>query len=339
MKAFTLLAILLASPAHAAGDEFMNFVLQTQQTTGVVWSMPVAPQGEAPSRLSLEPGGALFQLWTIEQASAKDYLLDQKLVGAYLPSAAISIATLDPYSTIPRTRADQPFTVTVNVSGLLSGTGLPDAATRVLLEHHLAPYASGQSSVAAAQAISGSPESSASLSNNGNTVLVFPATSLKVADPTRARGEEHFVVHALGDGSAAQTQLAGAFVQIWPVASGTIAGVEQGDRIRYNAPQLTVTLTDLYPRSNTWLQVYPGTERLDTQGTPLEGSVLVLDQDRGDSRLLTVSDYDTVLPEDGTYTLELLTETPFGIDRLDHVTFVVDRKLEIRAQLGGIEGN
>jgi hypothetical protein len=35
--------------------------------------------------------------------------------------------------------------------------------------------------------------------------------------------------------------------------------------------------------------------------------------------------------------MELLTETPFGIDRLHHVTFVVDRKLEIRAQLGGVD--
>ena len=69
----------------------------------------------------------------------------------------------------------------------------------------------------------------------------------------------------------------------------------------------------------------------------MEGSILILDQDRSDSRLLTVSDYDSIMPEDGTYTVELLTQTPFGIDRLDHVTFIVDRKLEIRAQLGGID--
>jgi hypothetical protein len=145
------------------------------------------------------------------------------------------------------------------------------------------------------------------------------------------------VIHALGDGTIPQARLASAHVQVWPVASGKIEGIAEGDRVRFHAPSLTVSLTDLYPRSNTWLQVYEGTPRLDTRGTRVPGSVLVLDQDRGDNRLLNVTNYDTVLPEDGTYTLELLTETPFGIDRLDHVTFVVDRKLEIRAQLGGIE--
>jgi hypothetical protein len=322
---------------HAAGEDFVNFVRQHQKTTGVVWSMPVQAEGEAPSQLPLEEGGALFQLWTIDQSNARDFLLDQKLVGAYLPSASITIKTLDPYSIVPRTRADQPFSVTVNGAGLLAGTDLPEAATRVLLEHHTAAYDAEKTAIPAAKAISGTPLSSAYLGTNGSTTLTFPVTNLQAADPTTASGEEHFVVHALGDESAAQTQLATARVEVWPVASGKIEGITEGDRVRFHAPAITVSLTDLYPRSNTWLQVYQGTPRLDTVGTKVTGSVLVLDQDRGADRLLTVSDYDTALPEDGTYTIELLTETPFGIDRLDHITFIVDRKMEIRAQLGGLD--
>lgn len=337
MKTYLLLGTLLCSHAHAAGEGFVNFIRQQQKTTGVVWSMPVVPVGNGPSQLPLEQDGALFQLWTIEQATVKDYLLDQKLVGAYLPSAAISIRTLDPYSTVPRTRADQPFTVTYNVSGLLSGTGLPEASTRVLLEHHLANYKGEQKSIPAAQAISGSPFTSGYLAANGTTSQSFTVTNLKAADPTLATGEEHFVIHALGDDSAQQTQLATAYVQVWPVASGAIQGIAQGERVRFHAPALTVTLNDLYPRSNTWVQVYKGEPKLNTAGTQVTGSVLVLDQDRSDSRVLTVSDYDTALTDDGTYTMELLTETPFGIDRLHYLTFVVDRKLEIRAQLGGFD--
>jgi hypothetical protein len=337
MKTYLLLGTLLCSHAHAAGEGFVNFIRQQQKTTGVVWSMPVVPVGNGPSQLPLEQDGALFQLWTIEQATAKDHLLDQKLVGAYLPSAAISIRTLDPYSAVPRTRADQPFTVTFNVSGLLSGAGLPEASTRVLLEHHIANYKGAQKSIPAAQALSGTPLSSSYLIANGTSEQTFAVTNLKAADATLATGEEHFVIHALGDDSAEQTQLATAHVQVWPVASGTIQGIAPGERVRFHAPALTVNLNDLYPRSNTWIQVYKGGPQLNTAGTQVTGSVLILDQDRSDSRMLTVSDYDTALTDDGTYTMELLTETPFGIDRLHHVTFVVDRKLEIRAQLGGVD--
>lgn len=337
MKTLLFIAPLLLAQALAQGEGYVNFIRQQQKTTGVVWSMPVDPKGAGPSQLPLEQDGALFQLWTIEQATAKDHLLDQKLVGAYLPSASISIRTLDPYTGVPRTRADQPFTVILNVSGLLNGTGLPEASTKVLLEHHLANYNGGQKSVPAAKAISGTPHSSTYLSSNGTTTLQFPVTNLKASDPTTAEGEEHFVIHALADQGAGQTQLATAHVQVWPVASGTIGGLRDNEKVRFHAPNLTVSLTDLYPRSNTWLQIYPGAARVGTIGSPVEGSILILDQDRSDSRLLTVSDYDAVMTEDGTYTIELLTQTPFGIDRLDHVTFVVDRKLEIRAQLGGID--
>lgn len=338
MKTYLLLGTLLCSHAHAAGEGFVNFIRQQQKSTGVVWSMPVVPVGNGPSQLPLEKDGALFQLWTIEQATAKDYLLDQKLVGAYLPSASITIQTLDPYSAVPRTRADQPFTVTYNVSGLLSGAGLPEASTRVLVEHHLANYTADTKSIPAAEAISGTPTSRSFLSANGTTAQNFAVTNLQSADPTQASGEEHFVIHALGGDGVEQTQLATAHVQVWPVASGTIQGIAPGERVRFHAPALTVTLTDLYPRSNTWVQVYKGQPQLNTAGTQVTGSVLVLDQDRSDSRVLTVSDYDTALTEDGTYTMELLTETPFGIDRLHHITFNVDRKLEIRAQLGSIDG-
>jgi hypothetical protein len=333
-----LFGVILCSQLHAAGEDYVNFIRQHQKTTGVVWSMPVQPEGEAPSQFPIEEGGALFQLWTIHQATTQDFLLDQKLVGAYLPSASIAIETLDPYSVVPRTRADQPFTVSVNIAGLRGVTGLPEEAPRVLLEHHTAGYTSGQTTLPAAGVISGTPLSSAYIGINGTTTLIFPVTNLIAADPTKAAGEEHFVVHSPGDGTDPQTQLATAHVEVWPVASGKIEGIAEGDRVRFHAPAITVSLTDLYPRSNTWLQVYPGNPRLDTVGTKVSGSMLVLDQNRGVDRLLTVSDYDTVLPEDGTYTLELLTETPFGIDRLHHVTFVVDRKLEIRAQLNSSEG-
>jgi hypothetical protein len=150
-------------------------------------------------------------------------------------------------------------------------------------------------------------------------------------------GEEHFVIHALADGTVTQSQIASANVQVWAVATGKISGIETGDKIRSKAPQLTVVMNDLYPRSGTYLQAYKG-----PVGTALNRVLLaskVLDQSTSASETLTVSDYDSAFPEDGTYTIELVTETPFGTERLDHVTFTVNRTLVVRGLLGSVESN
>lgn len=338
MKMHLLLGALLCSRLLAAGEGYVNFVRQTQQNTGVVYSVNVSPTGNAASQGLLETGGALFQLWTVEQATTKDTLLDQKLVGAYLPAATVSISTQDPYPTVPRTRADKPFTVSVNVSGLVtSGSNLPDAAKRVLLEQHVKNYTASKTSYTLSEATSGTPKASSSIYANGATKLNFATTSLTGADPTKVSGEEWFVVHALADGSVAQSQIASGKVQVWPVASGSIAGIANGAVLRAKAPQLTLTMTDLYPRSDTYLQVYEGEAKLNTVGKQVEGSVLVLDQSKSDSRVIQLPDYESAFTKDGTYTMELLTVTPFGTDRLAYVTFSVNRAIQVRGLIGSLD--
>jgi hypothetical protein len=332
-----LLGLVAGSRALGAGEGYVNFIRQVQQDTGVVWNMPVAAEGESASPGILDGTGSLFQLWTVEQSTAKDHLLDQALVGAYLPSATITITSQDPHGKVPRTRADQPFTVTCQVSGLLSGAGLPSAATSVLLEHHVANYPAGKTAIPLTTALSGQPESTAAITANGTVTLSFPVTSLKATDPTKAAGEEHFVIHALSDGSISQTQLASAHVEVWPVTSGGIQGISPGELVRFHVPNISATYTDVYPGASIWLQVYPGPEKLGTEGAVISSSKWVNTDDASKSNLLPVANYGDLLTEDGTYTIEMLTLTPFGLERLDHVTFSVDRKLEIRAQLGGLD--
>ncbi len=344
MKATYLLLgalALLCSRASAAGEGYVNFIRQTQQNTGVVYSVNVASTGNAGSQGLLETGGALFQLYTVD-STGKDYLLDQKLVGAFLPSATVSIATQDPYKDpvtgMPRTRADKPFTVTVNVAGIVTGVATaPDSAKRVLLEQHVKNYTATKTSYTLAEATSGTPKASSSIYTNGNTVLNFASTSLTGADPTKVSGEEWFVVHALADGTVAQSQIASGRVQIWPVASGSIAGITNNQVIRAKAPSITVTMNDLYPRSDTYVQVYEGSPALNTTGKQLPGSVLVWNDSKSKSDVLTIPDYDSVFTKDGTYTMELLTATPFGTDRLAYVTFTVSRNIEVRGLLGGLD--
>lgn len=333
MKLLSLFLILSASHGFAETTTYKNIVRQVQQHSGVVWDMQdVTPQGAAPSALLHESGGSLFQLWTIDQTKAKDYLLDQKLVSAYLPKADIKITTLDPYSLVPRTRIDQPFSVEIEVADLLTGVGLPDAATKVLLEQHIQSYAAGQISLDHTQVEASTPTSSAYISENGKTVLKFAASSLKAADPTKAIGEEHFIIHALADATTTQTQIASAHVQVWPVASGEILGITEEQELRFDIPKVQLNLNDLYPRSDTYLMLYEGTAVNGVQGVIVKA--FPVDRDRTVSQILEVSDLATQITKNGTYTLALISETVFGNELLcPPITFSVERTITIHAML------
>ncbi len=329
LASLTLTFALAALHAFAAGESYVNFVRQNQQGTSVVWDMPVAAKGAAPSALSIDNGGSLFQLWTIEQSKTKEYLLDQKVVGAYLPTADIKITTLDPHAAFPRTRVDQPFTVSIEVAGLLTGVGLPDAATKVLMERHIEKYPVGQTSLVPSVVQSNAPLSTGYISANGKTVLKFPASSLTSSDPTKATGEEHFVVHALSDGSLSQSQIASAYVQVLPVASGAIIGITPGQQYRYQIPVVQLNLNDLYPRSDTYFMLYEGTQINGVPGTIVTSFPA---PDRCETLIIKANDLTDRITKDGTYTVALMSTTVYGSELLcDPVTFSVKRSLSVNA--------
>ena len=336
-KAFFLL-LLAAVSATAKPNNNLHFIRQHQQTSNIVWDMPVGLEGQGPSALSLESAGALFQLWTVASSPPRDYLLDQKLVGAYLPKADIKVVTLDPNGKMPRTRVDQPFRVEIQVSDLLTGAELPLAATTVLLERHLSNYPEKSTSIDPVAAVSGTPTSSGYLSANGQHVMAFPASGLTAADPTKASGEEHFVIHALPDGTIPQSQIASAMVQVWPVASGEIKGIANGDNLRFQVPQVELILNDLYPRSDTYLLLFEGTQITGTEGRIVKA--FPMDREASESHVLRVTELESKLSEDGTYTLALISETVFGRELLcSPVTFNIRRTLQVNAmQVGFSDG-
>lgn len=335
MKSLPILLVALTINASAQINGFQSFLRQTQQPeflneTPVVWDMPVETTGTALSRLELKSKGALFQLWTIEQATAKEYLLDQKLVGAYLPKADVKITTLDPYALVRRTRVDQPFSVEIQVADLLTGTGLPIASTKVLLEQHIQSYVNGQVSINPAVVAANTPLTSSYISQNGSTVIKFAASSLKASDPTKSLGEEHFIVHALSDGTITQSQIASARVQVWPVASGAIYGISPGQQLRYLIPKLQLNLNDLYPRSDTYLMVYEGNQINGVQGKLVKA--FPMDRDRSLSTILEVTELSTAIGADGPYTLALMSETVYGTELLcEPIPFTVKRTISVNA--------
>ncbi|WP_411827254.1 hypothetical protein [Luteolibacter sp. AS25] len=325
-----------------SNEDYYNFIRQTQQlATNVTWDMPVESEGSSAAALLVEDGGSLFQLWTINKETAADYLLDQKLVGTYLPKGNITINTVDSYNDVPRIRADQPFSVDFNVSNLLTGDDIPLAAKNVLIEQHVPSSTVANligNLLTTIEAISGVPLTYGYISTNGITTVNYLSTSIEASDPRKAAGEEHFVMHALSDGEFEQTQIASAYLQVWPMSDGTISGIEDNEEITGTPPPLTIALNDLYPDSSTEVRLYSSD---NPEGTVLPDSVLVLDQEFPENRVLVVEDYGHLLTGDENHTLQLLTTTPFDTLVLDEIPFrhteksfqVTKKNLRVNAML------
>lgn len=303
----------MASALHGTAGE-VGILRQQAQGGQVVWDMPVSKQ---PSPLTLAGAGTLYQFWSVESLTAEERLMDQKRVASYLPAAEIQIQTLDPHQNPRRTRIDQPFTVKIDVDGLLTGAEFPLSASSVLLERHL---------VSGKEDRSAEPAGRAYIDTNGSTVLRFEASSVTAADPTKARGEERFVIHALPDGAGGQTQIASASVQVLPVASGAIRGIAQGETIKSGMPRIELELTDLYPRSNSHLILFEGKQINGHEGETLKSHGV--DAETTADTLMRVTDLDSKIPRNGTYTLALVSDTIYGRELLcDPVTFSVNRTL------------
>jgi hypothetical protein len=334
-----LLAATGAAPGQA-GLDYTNFVRQVQLPSGVKWDVTVLPEGEQLSPLAIDPGGARFELWTVRADPLTVYLLDTKYVGTYVPMAEARITTEDPntYNAIPRTRADRPFIVDITTSGLrpLEDEDAPDAAKSVKLLRHVQSYGVGGTGVGIdrnqAQLID-----QRTLTSNATFRLSYAINSIPGADRTKIRGEERFSVFSLEDYQAPSSQLASMFVQIWPVADGNVTGIASNQIVRFKMPQITITLNDLYPDSRTYAQVYSGNPQLGVQGTVVPGSAVVVYDAVPHNRVLVVNDWDAAIGDDGRWTLEVLTVTPFGTDRLAYVSFDVDRTMDVNGTITTID--
>jgi hypothetical protein len=330
INASILLALTCCGSVWGQGaSPYTNFIRQVQLPTGVQWDASVAASGERTSSLPVDVGGARFELWTVKSTPLTSYLLDTRFVNAYVPSATVTIRSEDPYALIPRTRADRPFFVDVTVSGLLSGSGDPVASKSVKLLRHVQSY--GLNGVG--QSLDRSQAtllSQSVITQNAKQTLSYELNSVPSADRSKACGEERFSVFSLAEATFPESQIASRYIQIWPVADGTITGISQDQRIRQLMPQLTLNLNDLYPDSYTYAQVYKGEQQLGKTGTLLPSSSLRLNDTVSTDRTLVVKSYDSIFDSDGRWTMELLTVTPFGIDRLAYVSFDIDRTIELQ---------
>ena len=91
----------------------------------------------------------------------------------------------------------------------------------------------------------------------------------------------------------------------------------------------------MYPGSSTYTQVYKGPPALGTNGITVPGGAWNNTKAVPEDKILPVSDYDAVFDEggDGQWTMEVITSTPFGLDRLAYVTFYLDRTIEFNGSI------
>ena len=335
---FAAVSLLLPQSLLAQnGSTFTNIIRQVQLPDGPDWDVGVAVSGAVLSPLAIDPGVARFELWTIKATPLTEYLLDSRYVGTYVPLGNLKVRSEDPYTTIPRTRADRPFYVDVTINGLLSDAGAPDAAKNIKFLRHVQTYGAGGTGVSINRDLA-TLHSQVMMTQNGTQTLTYVVNEVPGADRAKVRGEERFTLFSLPDYQvAAGSQLASQFIQIWPVADGNLAGITPNQMIRFSVPAVTVTLNDLYPSSHTYAQVYKGPPVLGTTGTIVPGSSLLINDTIPVSRVLTVSNYDAVFDQDGQWTMELVTQTPFGLERMHHVTFQLDRTIQMNSSVTTVE--
>jgi len=198
MRRFAPLTILLAGGLGAAPEDYVNFVRQIQQDSGVEWDVTVASSGQMLSPEGVGPAGSLFQLWSIHGPTAFEYHLDEEFVSAYTPSASIVIETGDPYPHVPRTRVDQPFNVTIDISGLGggngNGNGNGNSRDALHLSHRGYLYPESEHSIDNLDDATPVFTNEYLITDNGEMVFRFPVTSLPGDDLTRVEGQEVFTL-------------------------------------------------------------------------------------------------------------------------------------------------
>ena len=352
MKTTTLLyiaaTVFIGGKAAAQTVSYVNYIRQFQMPSQVQWdaSSNVPPGGEQLSALEINPGGARFDLFTLQSSSVSgltEYLLATNYVGAYIPIATVAIRSEDSSASTPRTRADRPFYMDVTMSGLRTGANDPAASKSVKFFRHVQSYGVGGTGV-------GLDRNQATLfdqtviNTNGLRTDTYLVNSIPGADRKKIRGEQRFTVKSLADYQAPETQLASQFITIWPCADAAITGIAQNQLIRFLLPTVTLTFNDLYPGSRTYAQVYKGEQQLGMVGKIVPGSGFTNTQGFPVNPILSLTNYDSVFDSDGRWTMELITVTPFGTERMRtpgdqiaYVTFDLDRNMKVNGSFTTIE--
>lgn len=339
------LAIALTLPLSGdPADDYVNFIRQIQADGTGEWDISnLESSGEAVSYEGVGEDGSDFELWSIYSPSGDYYLLDTQFVAAYAPSATITIETADPYPTIKRTRADQGYTLRVTLSGLVDPENVTDetpaAAQQAIFKHETYLFPDGVLTLEG-QSIVPEVFEQTYISGNGPYpaspgYIVYETTMIPSNDLRYTSGEEHFSVTALADFGVEEAEIEQQKIQIWPRATASINGLD-GQAYYTTVPPISIDLVDLYPTSKTWLRVYPGRWNASPNSgdiVDLWATALLVNDAVPRSASQAFGELDEFLTAEGWHTLEVVHETPWGLESLTYQEFQVDRTVEFKGNI------
>ncbi len=242
--------------AQQVPDNYTNHVEMFQRGDGensaFLWNVPgevLAQEKDFAVSQAVPQGGAVFVLSTVRSQPFQGWTLDQATIGTY--EANISIVTHETSSedenvesvlNVPRTRADQPFIVSVDyglpVQGAVTNElsdviGVPEFQ----FELYSQDYPDGENSFPGGS-ISVGPREVLTYTGLGthpeNVAERVFFSSLGGSDPFSAAGEEHFVVRASGLGTGVDSILDQAHLKVFPVWTGEQSGLIVPDFIEYD---------------------------------------------------------------------------------------------------------
>jgi hypothetical protein len=323
---------------HCTAGELIR---QVQKVNGQSLTYDFALTGDSGQIVSkpIPSTDATFYLYTQVTSGSTTTLrlLDQKTVGTYLPAAKVKILSKDP--AVPaRTRIDESYGVEIEISGMSIAPEAPAYAKQLQVRRGYALY-DPETRTTTPTTAKGEYLNTFEFKSNGKfEASAFPWLPWTPAEEThQAMGEEYFKVLTYPDASTPQSVLASASIKIWPLAEVTITGIEEGKT--YVAPPTgEISLKNLYPKSTTYAQIYKGPQKDGTLGTIFSGdTVLAYNTTEPQNAKIPISQLGNFIDEDGEYTVEILTLTPFGENGapeiIGEVTFKVDETLNIN---GGV---
>lgn len=266
----SLLVFLLLVFPHARSE---SYIVRKISAPGIVWFAPREAVGNTP------PSGSM-EAWNIT-SSAAETMISRTFSDGIQPEVSIEIESLDTGTSLPRTRADQPFTVSLMVRNLPVGLQLPEEYSSLALERIATDHTSGRSTVVSRSIIE----------RNGLSRIAIPVPLIPAENPAATRGEETFVVRSR-HGSAPWV-LAAATITVHPITSGTLA-IVPGKR------KISVATRDVYPGSTVRLLRFTGTGITGKSGVEIPIAPFV-----------SIGKFPS-----GVHTLALVADTPFGRELL-----------------------
>lgn len=334
-----ILSSLIALAGIASASDFIRQI-QTINGATVISDIPVSTDKGSVQSKPLTADSAIFQLYALEKGPNNTQTLkklDEKTVGTFLPVVSVQALSEDPYFPA-RTRADRPYGIRISISGLQADSpNVPAWAKTIQVSRAYKLY---DPATYLATGNAGTYADTFTFTGNGVSTASAILQQLPGDRPTKVSGEESFTAYLNPGSNQPASELSKATIQIWPVADAEILNLEDGKVYRELPKNGSLAIKDLYPKSVTYAQLYKGPKVIGTTGTPLPSTVVSHDTYLPQNAYLALTDLDQLLTDDGEYTMEVLTITPFNDgapELLASVSFHIRRTLSINSMISTLE--